>query len=52
MYNFYIDARNNYSDTVIKSKEISIYTKNLYENLITENEVKQISGDNLSWYFY
>jgi len=52
MYNFYIDARNNYSDTVIKSKEISIYTKNLYENLISNNELKQLSGDNLSWYFY
>lgn len=52
MYNFYVDVRNNYSDTVIKSKTISIYTKNLYDNLILDNEVKQLSGDNLNWYFY
>lgn len=51
MYTFYLDVRNNYSDSVQKSKEISVYTKNLYEKLIDDNTFTT-TENNLSWYFY
>lgn len=51
MYTFYVDAHCEYSDAIQKSDEVSVYTKNLYENLIDDNFVKPIDS-NLSWYFY
>ena len=50
MYTFYVDARTEYSDTVKKSKEVSVYTKNLYEKLIEDNNTIK-NDNNLSWYF-
>jgi len=52
MYTFYVDVRNDYSDTVQKSKEVSVYTKNLYEKLIDDNPIVKTNDNNLSWYFY
>ena len=51
MYTFSVDARCNYSDQVQKSKEISVYTKNLYEDLIAENTINY-NTPSLKWYFY
>ena len=51
MYTFYVDAHCEYSDTIQKSKEVSVYTKNLYENLIEDNPITLNSDKKLSWYF-
>lgn len=51
MYTFYVDVYCDYSDAVQKSKEISVYTKNIYENLIEYNPIKHNASNNLSWYF-
>ena len=50
MYTFYVDVHTDHSDSIAKSEAISVYTKNLYEQLIEENSV--INHDSsLSWYF-
>ena len=52
-YNFQITARCNYSDKLSKSEEKTVYTKNLYEELIDDNPIiPQNNEEQLSWYFY
>jgi len=50
MYTFYVDAHTDHSDYIAKSDAVSVYTKNLYEQLIEDNSIVN-NDSSLSWYF-